>query len=111
VISDRAAATVTTPALREPGEPAAETEELPPMHPTKMKGAVVIPFPLVRRKRLIARLRRSKPGEFRHYVDQQVSMLRRAGIAEDEIDRQLRALFCAVQFGMPNCSHTPGGAA
>jgi hypothetical protein len=64
--------------------------------------AEIVPFPLVRRRRLIGRLRRSRPGEFQHYIRQQVRMLRRAGIPEEEIDRQLRAVWCAVQLGGGN---------
>jgi hypothetical protein len=73
-------------------------------------GADIIAFPLVRRRRLIARLRQSKPGEFRYYLRQQIGMLRRAGIPEDEIDRQVRAAICAAQVGGPR-THIPGGVA
>ena len=72
--------------------------------------AEIIPFPLARRRKLIARLRQSKPGEFRYYVRQQVGSLRKAGISEDEIERQLRTVFCAVRLSGP-VSHVPGGAA
>jgi hypothetical protein len=74
--------------------------------------ADIVPFPLIRRRRLIARLRQSKPGELRHYLRVQARMLERAGIDGDEIAAQLRALCVAVQCGgNPHRSHTPGGAA
>jgi len=66
----------------------------------------VVPFPLVRRSRLIAR--KSKPGEQRHYLRVQARMLQRTGIGEDEILRQLRALWATAQCGPPNRT---GGAA
>ncbi len=64
--------------------------------------AKIVPFPLVRRRRLIARLRKSKPGEQRHYLRVQARMLEQAGISEDEILRQLRALWAAAQCGPTN---------
>jgi hypothetical protein len=63
--------------------------------------AIIVAFPLVRRCRWIARLRQSKPGEFRHYLRMQVRMLERAGISEEEIAHQLRAVIAAAQLGGP----------
>ena len=64
-----------------------------------MVTAEVIPFPLVRRRRLVARLRQSKPGQFQHYIEKQARMLQRAGIVDDEIERQLQALVNLAQPG------------
>jgi hypothetical protein len=63
--------------------------------------ATVVPFPLTRRRKLVARLRKSKPGEYRHCLRLQARMLERAGIPEEEICRQLRALITAAQYGPP----------
>lgn len=69
----------------------------------------IIAFPLVRRKRLIARLRELKPETFRKQVQQQADRLFRYGISEEEIQRQVNALCAATYYGGPH-NHGHGAA-
>ena len=110
-MSEHAAVSVTMPVSGQK-KPGAELQQegRPPMRPTERQGpAKVLPFPPVRRQRLIARLRRSKPGEYRNCLRLQARMLQRAGISEEEICRQLRSVIAAAQYGM--LAGRTGGAA